>query len=257
MIGIMDWGIGGLTVYQAMRNRGLTTDVLYFSDSGTTPYGKLSKVSLRERFTTIAEFFGQRGVAHVLVGCHSASSALEPDPETGLESFGVVSLESIIPAAVRTSCRSKSKSLGVIGGERTIQSGVYAGALQALGKQLSFCAAQPLSAFVEAGELDSPAVETEVRRVLGILGPIDALLIACTHYPALTPIFSKVSPTLELLDPGDEMTASLHEEGESRFEFFTTGNRNASAHAARLAFGIEIDFPADFLEPGFFLRLNP
>ena len=28
MIGIMDWGIGGLTVYKAMRNRGLTTDVL-------------------------------------------------------------------------------------------------------------------------------------------------------------------------------------------------------------------------------------
>ena len=28
MIGIMDWGIGGLSVYKAMRNRGLTTDVL-------------------------------------------------------------------------------------------------------------------------------------------------------------------------------------------------------------------------------------
>ena len=91
--------------------------------------------------------FGKRGVTHVLVGCHSASSALEPDPETGLESFGRVSFESIIPAAVRIACRSKSRILGVIGGERTIQSGVYAGALQALGKHLSFCAAQPLSAF--------------------------------------------------------------------------------------------------------------
>ena len=245
MIGIMDWGIGGLTVYKAMRNRGLTTDVLYFSDSGTTPYGKLSKGSLRERFFPIAEFFAQRGVTHVLVGCHSASSALEPDPETGLESFGRVSFESIIPAAVRIACRSKSRSLGVIGGERTIQSGVYAAALQALGKHLSFCPAQPLSAFVEAGELDSPAVEAEVRKVLGSLGPIDALLIACTHYPALAPLFAKVSPTLELLDPGDEMTASLHEEGSSGFEFCTTGNRSASARAARLAFGIEIDGGVD------------
>lgn len=241
MIGIMDWGIGGLTVYKAMRNRGLTTDVLYFSDSGTTPYGKLSKASLRERFSHIADFFQQREVTHVLVGCHSASSALEPDVETGLELFGGVAFESIIPAAVRTSRRSMSKSLGVIGGDRTIQSGVYERTLAPLGKQITFCSAQALSAFVESGDLHSPAVEMEVRRVLETLGPIDALLIACTHYPALTPLFAKVSPALELLDPGDEMTALLRQEGSNRFEFFTTGNRRGSAHAARLAFAIEID----------------
>ena len=241
MIGIMDWGIGGLTVYKAMRNRGLTTDVLYFSDSGTTPYGKLSKPGLRERFSHIADFFRQREVFHVLVGCHSASSALDPDTGTGLESIGGVAFESIIPAAVRTSRRSRARNLGVIGGERTIQSGVYERALETLGKHLAFCSAQALSAFVESGELDSPAVEAEVRRVLESLGPIDALLIACTHYPALTPIFARVSPSLELLDPGDEMTATLREEGASRFEFFTTGDRSASTYAARLVFGIEID----------------
>lgn len=241
MIGIMDWGIGGLTVYKALRSRGLTTDVLYFSDSGTTPYGKLSKAGLRGRFSHIADFFQQREVAHVLVGCHSASSALEPDAETGLESFGGVAFESIIPAAVRTSRRSRAQRLGVIGGERTILSGVYEEALAPLGKRLEFCPAQLLSAFVESGELDSPTVEAEVRRVLAKLGPIDALLIACTHYPALTPLFAKVSPALELLDPGDEMTASLRGKGSSLLEFFTTGDRIASARAARLAFGIGID----------------
>ena len=245
MIGIMDWGIGGLSVYKAMRDRGLTTDVLYFSDSGTTPYGRLSKASLRERFSHIADSFCQRGVAHVLVGCHSASSALNPDAQTGREAFGGVAFESIIPAALRISRRSMARRLGVIGGERTIQSGVYERVLATLGKQLTFCPAQPLSAFVESGDLNSPAVEAEVRRVMEQLGPIEALLIACTHYPALTPIFTKVSPSLELLDPGGEMIASLHDEGSSRFEFFTTGDRGASARAARLAFGIEIDVGTD------------
>ena len=65
MIGIMDWGIGGLTVYQAMRKRGLTTDVLYFSDSGTTPYGKLSKASLREQAGLVLGLDGYR--EHALV----------------------------------------------------------------------------------------------------------------------------------------------------------------------------------------------
>ncbi len=246
MIGIMDWGIGGLTVYKAMRQRGLTTDVLYFSDSGTTPYGKLTKVALRERFAHAGDFFQQRQVNHVFVGCHSASSALDPD-FTGAELIGGIKFESIIPAAVRLVSLSASQRLGVIGGEQTIQSGVYHHALAALGKELAFCPAQPLSALVEAGELDSPTVETEVRKVLERLGPIDALLLACTHYPAIRPIFAKLSQGLELLDPGDEMTASLHERGSGQFEFFTTGDRIASARAAHLAFGIEIDAgaPAD------------
>ena len=241
MIGIMDWGIGGLSVYKALRNRGFTTDVLYFSDCGATPYGKLSKSSLRERFAEIADFFRQRKVSRVLVACHSASSALEPDAASGMESFGEVAFESIIPASVRAVAQGSARRLGVIGGERTIQSGVYAEALATLGKHLAFCSAQPLSAFVEAGELDSPAVETEVRRVLEKLEPIDALLIACTHYPALMPMFSKVSPKLELLDPGAEMAASICERGSKGFEFFTTGHRLNSVRAARLAFGIDLD----------------
>ena len=241
MIGIMDWGIGGLSVFKALRDRGLTADILYFSDSGTTPYGKLAKAGLRERFAIIADFFRQRGVGEILVACHSASSALEPDAASGAETIGGVAFQSIIPAAVRTARRSAAQHLGVIGGERTIQSGVYEQALATLGKKLSFCSAQPLSAFVEAGELDSPAVEAEVRRVLGKLQPIDALLISCTHYPALIPLFAKVSPTLELLDPGAEMTASVREDGSNHFEFFTTGEHSSSARAARLAFGIELD----------------
>lgn len=241
MIGIMDWGIGGLSVYRALRDRGLTTDILYFSDSGTTPYGKLSKAGLRDRFAIIADFFAERGVREVLVACHSASSALEPDTTSGTEPIGGVAFRSIIPAAVQIVRGSHALRLGIIGGTRTIESGGYEQALATLGKDLSFCSAQPLSAFVEAGELDSPAVEAEVRRVLEELGAIDALLIACTHYPALMPIFARVSPAVEVLDPGAEMTASVREDGSNGFEFLTTGQRGDSVRAARLAFGIEID----------------
>lgn len=241
MTGIMDWGIGGFSVYQALRNRGLTADILYFSDSGSTPYGKLSREALRKRFLAIADFFRRREVSQVLVACHSASSALEPDPVSGVESFPSVAFRSIIPAAVRIAQRSQAARLGVIGGELTIRSGVYERALASLGKRLEFCSAQPLSAFVEAGELNSPAVEAEVRRVLAKLPSIDALLIACTHYPALTPMFAKVSPDLELLDPGADMIESVGEQGSNALKFFTTGDCGASARAVRLAFGIEVD----------------
>ncbi len=236
MIGVMDWGIGGLSVYKALRDKGLTTDILYFSDSGAPPYGTLSKEKLRVRFLEIADYFHRRDVSEVLVACHAASSALD----SGMESFAKVTFRSIIPAALRVAERDRGRRLGVIGGNFTIQSKVYERTLAGLGKELKFCSAQPLSAFVEAGELDSKAVEAEIRRILAKLEPVDSLLIACTHYPALAPMFRKVAPDLELLDPGADMAGWVEEEGSNRFEFFTTGEQGRSARAARLAFGIEI-----------------
>jgi glutamate racemase len=237
----MDWGIGGFSVYQALRRRSSTADILYFSDAGTTPYGKLSRDALRARFADIAEFFRRRRVEHVLVACHSASSALEPDPASELECISGVAFRSIIPAAVRVAWRSAAARLGVIGGNLTIQSGVYERALGDLAARSRFCPAQPLSAFVEAGELDSPAVEAEVRRILANLPEIDALLIACTHYPALAPVFARVAPNLRLVDPGADLAASVQEHGSSTLEFFTTGDRAASVRSIRLAFAIDVD----------------
>ena len=176
----------------------------------------------------------------VLVACHSASSALEPDPGSGTESFIGVRFRSIIPAAVRAVERTVAKRVGVIGGMLTIQSGVYERALAEVGKELRFCPAQPLSAFVEVGELDSPGVEAEIRGILAKLGAIDSLLLACTHYPALGPVFQRVAPELELLDPGGELAEAVSETGTARFEFFTTGDKDGSIRSARLAFGVEI-----------------
>jgi len=251
MIGMMDWGIGGLSVYQALRTQRSTADVLYFSDSGFTPYGKLSREKLRERFTKIAEWFQRREITRVLVACHSASSALSPGPLTGAEHFGDIAFHSIIPAARRAVARSQARRVGVIGGVLTIQSRTYERALAGLERHVEYQPAQPLSAFVEAGALDTPEVEAEITDLLAKFGRLDALLLACTHYPALSPVFRRIAGDLELLDPGAEMAGTIQESGSSRLEFFTTGRHDDSVLAARLAFGVvlnEQSDPAPFLK---------
>lgn len=241
MIGMLDWGIGGLSVYRALRDQGSTADVLYFSDSGTTPYGKLSRESLRARLAEIAGWFHQRQITRVLVACHAASSALAPDPVSGMELFDKVALQSIIPSARRAVARSGARRVGVIGGVLTIQSKVYEQTLAGLERHVQYHSAQPLSAYVEAGALDTPAVEQEVSRLLAQFDSIEALLLACTHYPALTPVFKQIAGNLELLDPGAEMAQAVQEDGSKLFEFFTTGHLARSDRAARLAFGIALD----------------
>lgn len=235
-IGIIDWGIGGLSVYAALRAKGNPVDVTYFSDSGNTPYGKQDRASLRKRFAEIAGFFRARGVDRILVACNSASSTLAGANEV----IDGVRFESIIPAGVRAVAASPRKRIGIIGSALTIASKVYETQLKIPGKEFVFVPAQPLSALVERGELSGETVEREVRVVLDGLGKIEALLLACTHYPALGPAIRAQSPALELIDPADAMIEGLPRGGSGSLLFFTTGSAALSKRAARGGFGVEL-----------------
>lgn len=235
---ILDWGIGGMGVLGALRARALTCDVLYFSDSGFTPYGKLSVNELRDRFHHIAIFLASKGCKHVLVACNAASSVLLSDDEE----FSSIAFHSIIPAAVKLAENSRHDRIGIIGGNRTIESGIYQKAFLGSEKKYFFQTAQALSALVEDGQLEDVDVEKEIKKVLRSLPSVDSILLACTHYPALAPVFKKFSPSVVLLDPSATMIEDLDlPAGKNRQVFYTTGNVDQSLQSAKIAFGVEIN----------------
>ena len=244
MIGIMDWGIGGLSVYKALRQSGLTTNVTYLSDSGSTPYGKMSRADLRNRLSSIGNFFKSRQIQSVFVACNAASSALDLD----IEEFSGITFYSIIPAGVAAVASALKDSgienVGIIGGDLTIQSLIYQKKLANVNGQFKYLSAQPLSAFVEAGYLSGPEVDRHVKEILRELGKIDALLLACTHYPALIPLFKRINPSIKLLDPAGFMVENIrqqekHSTETSQFYFFTTGDLDKSQKSAKAAFEVE------------------
>ena len=233
-IGIVDWGIGGLSVYRAL---GLGTAAVYLSDCGNTPYGKQTRDGMRQRFLQLAAFFEAREVSTVLVACHAASSALEG----AVEWFQGVAFHSIAPALRQAAAHARGPRVGVIGGRLTIESGVYGD----LGSRFFFQVAQPLSALVEAGR---DPVEEEVllavAAVLEEMPAMDSLLLACTHYPALIPAFAQLLPGVELLDPAGWMVQGI-EVCPGPLQFHTTGPGGDSRRAAQRAFGIDIGEPVE------------
>ena len=51
-IAVLDWGIGGLGVWRALRHRTLAP-TLYLSDSGAPPYGRLPARELSQRLEAV------------------------------------------------------------------------------------------------------------------------------------------------------------------------------------------------------------
>jgi len=239
---LLDWGIGGLSVYNELRRMRPELSCVYVSDSGSKPYGKMAADELASRLTLlISRAVKHFGVRRVILACNAASTAQEavadrlPDTRiSGMIEAGV--------AAVRASGVSK---VGVIGGIRTVESGVFAEALGALGIFVDARSAQPLSALIERGVLSGPELEAALKPILEPLAGIPALLLACTHYPAIAPEIQRFLPGTKMLDPSSfalEGVQGLRPRHAGEPLFFTSGSCLDSDRAAKLAFGVSAKF---------------
>jgi len=76
-LAIIDWGIGGMSIYKLIKSELGNLPVIYFSDTGVTPYGKMSRRELTFASASRARFSsGREGVTHLVVGCNAASTVL-------------------------------------------------------------------------------------------------------------------------------------------------------------------------------------
>ena len=77
-IGIFDSGLGGLTVFKAVRRLMPAENLIYFGDTARVPYGTKSREAVIAFSREIAAMLSARGVKLLIVACNTASSlALE------------------------------------------------------------------------------------------------------------------------------------------------------------------------------------
>jgi glutamate racemase len=238
-LGIIDWGIGGIGAYKLFKERQPDIPVIYFSDTGATPYGKMSRAELVARLTAVISFLKTKGVTHLVIGCNAASTAIHFLDPQGLK------IEGVIESAVAMTVRSKPKHLGLIGGRRTVMSGVYRKAFAEHGIKVEQRIAQPLSALIESGDTSSDKLRGECKRILMPIRNCSHILLACTHYPAIAAVMSEyVSSETVLIDPAgaliDKLNAwKLVPDGDSD-TFLTSGDPVEMEGAARNAFGLDL-----------------
>ena len=234
-LAILDWGIGGVGVAAELARRRPEAGFVYVSDAGFTPYGKVPNDRLRERLSSILRWLGARGVTHAAIACNAASTAVD-----GVREGTSLVLEDVIEHGVRAVVRARVARIGVIGGERTIRSGVFRRRLPAI--EVVQRVAQPLSAFVERGVLRGEALERALDAILAPMRDrVPALLLACTHYPAIRDRIAAHLPGTVILDPAARMAARLAALAtEGPRVALTTGDAARTRAAARAAFGFDL-----------------
>ncbi|MCS7078514.1 MAG: glutamate racemase [Chloracidobacterium sp.] len=203
-IGIFDSGVGGLTVYRALRARLPQESFVYLGDTARIPYGTRSPETVRRYAHEDAAFLLRCGVKLIVIACNTASSlALDSlQNECPVPVVGVIE-----PGAREAAAATRNGRVGVIGTEATIASAAYPRAIRAIAPTVQVVAQScPLFVpLVEEGWATHPVTATVADEYLAPLrrAAVDTLVLGCTHYPLLTKaIRQAVGESVTLVDSG-------------------------------------------------------
>jgi glutamate racemase len=191
-IGILDSGVGGLTVARAVLDQLPHEPILYLGDTANGPYGPKPLAEVRALALAVMDHLVDSGVKLLVIACNSASAATLRDAR---ERYDVPVVEVIQPAVRRAAAATRNGRIGVIATRITVESLAYQDAFAAApGLTVLGQACPKFVDFVERGITGGPellAAATEYLTPVREAG-VDTVILGCTHYPLLTGVISYV-----------------------------------------------------------------
>lgn len=204
-IGVFDSGIGGLTVFKELRKALPVEDLIYFGDTARTPYGSRPQEQIRQFVDEILAFMAHNRVKLAVAACNSITvlglNTLRKD-----HPFMMLGVNTGARVALQA---SKNKRIGVAATKTTVHSRYHEQAIRhADPEAVVLGQACPLLApLVEMEHFDDILAEEAVKEYACPLqeSGVDTVILACTHYPFLTPVFRKnFGPDVTIINPARE-----------------------------------------------------
>jgi glutamate racemase len=253
-IGVFDSGVGGLTVVRALRRRLPAEDIVYLGDTARIPYGTRSPSTVERYAIQNARFLDNMNIKLLVIACNTASALALP----ALHRLSHRPLLGVIqPGARQAVAATRSRRIGVIATEATVESGAYTRAIHALlpDAEVIARACPLLVALAEEDRwVDHEATRLVVREYLAPLREtaVDTLVLGCTHYPILKPIIAETMGLgVVLIDSGEavaaEVEALLAEQSRARsgqrggLRFFVTDSAARFRRVAERFLGEQLE----------------
>lgn len=194
-IGIMDSGMGGLTVAKVLYERYPQEGICFLGDSLRNPYGEKTRGDIVRFSFAVRDFLTKQQVKLILIACNTISFNVPPAFFEGNIPVVKMSMDVKLP---------EGKRIGVFATPATIATHAHRDyfARKYPDKTVVEIPCEGLAAAIEQNadeETVSALVEKAAKEYHA--GDIDAGLWACTHYPLAAKSFEKVLPGVPFLDP--------------------------------------------------------
>ena len=210
MIGIFDYGSGGLTVLKAVRESARNFDVVYFGDLKNAPYGERSRSELSHLTVEGIKMLKAYGATSIVSACNSVSASLAVSLFDTLDLSPDHLIEMVGPT-VRY-LRHFDKPLLVAATPATIDSGIYQDAFSMVGIDIAPVPIPGLAGAIEFDPSDSQIAQLIRDAFRGVnVDRYGGLVLACTHYPLALSSFEKCLPSIPIFDPATAVAERVEE----------------------------------------------
>ena len=211
-IGVFDSGIGGLSIFKALRAQMPQELFVYFADSAHNPYGDKSDAFVIDRSRAITQqLIDQHHIKALVIACNTATAAAIHLLRAEHPGLPIIGVEPALKPAVAV---SRTQRIAVLATHGTLQSAKFLALKASLAGQAEFVctACDGLADMIESNTEAHDAAHliaacasfTRATGPFGTLtGEMDTLVLGCTHYPLVQSAFRQaVGDAVHIIDNG-------------------------------------------------------
>ncbi len=203
-IGVIDSGVGGLSVLKCLHSMMPHEDFLYLGDTARTPYGVRPETQIRQFVHEMMDWLVTRGVKEIVIACNTLTmlgvDTLQPDYAVHIE--GMSKGAELLVAA------SRNEKVGVLATPFTISTEIHKKQILAIDPNVKVVP-QPCPDFVtliEKEAFDTVDMQQAIEKYTTPLkeAGVDAIILSCTHFPFIKEELSKaLGHTVVIIDPAE------------------------------------------------------
>ncbi|ETS32166.1 glutamate racemase [Photorhabdus temperata] len=203
---VFDSGVGGLSVYQEIRQLLPDLHYIYVFDNEAFPYGEKSEEFIIERVVKIVDAVQQKhSLAIVVIACNTASTVSLPALRERFR-FPVVG---VVPAIKPAAKLTRNGIVGLLATRATVNRAYTKELIErfAIDCRIESIGSAELVELAEAklhgGKVSSDALKKILKPWLRMKEPPDTVVLGCTHFPLLAEELVQVLPDgTRLIDSG-------------------------------------------------------
>lgn len=248
-IGVMDSGVGGLTVLKEIQKELPQESIIYIGDSKNAPYGKRTAENIQELSSKLIEFLLNKDVKLIVIACNTITVNGIDVLRSKFPSIPIVGTVPVVKGAVAV---SKKKKIGLLVTGATAKSTYNQKLIDefAKGCEVVTVGTNKLVPLIETHQHNLlPSVVKEELMPFKKAG-VDVVILGSTHFPILREYIQKeMGENVLVLDSGGAIARQVKRilsannelnSSTSSEKIFTTGEVEPFAAIAKHVLGENI-----------------
>ena len=203
-IGVLDSGLGGISVLGELVKLMPGEDFIYYGDSANAPYGTRTPEEVIDLTKKDVEFLLERGAKAIVVACNTATSVAIKELRAAYEEvLPVIGIEPALKPAVKAKEHSK---VVVMATPMTLSQTKFNSMMHIYEDDANIIKmpCPGLVEYIESGVLDGPVLDAYLEKQFAPYdkAELDAVVLGCTHYPLIREVIQKHLPGVFVYDGG-------------------------------------------------------